>query len=569
MAIPNGISSMLSSAQAGIVQQAGGLFQAKQPGLSEQVAKLQLAEHKVKPKAKPTPSDLLKLSGASSLGFLLLHNTIKDMGSKLGVKGGAKDMEDGFLKNIFGEDSLISNLMNVRGGGKLKGIASKVAPKATKLLTGSTGSLIMGTALIAGGVLLAVKDGIAGSEKAKQWGVGKFNAGVSSALTSSSKGAKGALAGAAKYGLIGAGLGTIIPGVGTVIGGVIGVGVGAVLGAIGGERAANFFKGVGKKISKVWDKHGAKVLTGLTAGVGFLMGGPMGAGVAVTFRNLAKSGKLQAIWKSDSAFGKKLLMTVGAIATSAWDAIGKPLGAGIGFLKKKLGEVTTRSDGTKNLLGKAADFIAAVPGKLLEGMDSLGEFLAGEENWAELKDYFNEHILGGFTKFFSDIGGWVKSLFGLNDEAKQELERDKWERDFKKSAEFAAHEEAAKAWKESDRSGPAPESKKDFLERMWLETQTTVNDGIFSLNKSLSAGSLFGAGSNIKFNNKDDLYLMASTNPGRDAMVGAVEQLKAGIQELSAAIQTYKPESTTIQTSVENTSVPLRELLAKPGAYQI
>lgn len=575
MAIPNGISSMLSSAQAGIVQQAGGsLFQAGKPDAATRLANMQIAERKVKAKAKPTTSDLLKLSGASSLGFLLLHNTIKDLGANLGAKGGAKGIEDGFLKNIFGEDSLISNLMNVKGaGGKLKGVASKIAPKATKFLAGSTGKLIMGSAMIAGGVLLAVKDGMAGSKKAKQWGVGKFNAGVSAALTSSSKGAKGALAGAAKYGLIGAGLGTIIPGVGNVIGGAIGIGVGTVLGAIGGERTAKFFQGLGKKTSKLWSKtllpFGKKLVTGITHGMGFLLGGPLGLGVTLTLKNLAKSGKMKAIWKSDSPLGKKMLMSVGAIATSAWDAIGKPLGAGIGLLKSKLQSVTTNSDGTKNILGKTAELMSAIPGKLLEGLNGLGEFIAGEEQWAELKNYFTDNILGGFTKFFTDIGGWIKGLFGLNDSAKEELDRGNWEKDFKKSAEFAEHEAAIKAWKASGKVGPEPESKKEFLERMWAESQTTVNDGIFNLNKALSAGSLFGPGSNVKFNSRDDLYLMASTNPARDALVGAVEQLNGLIGELANAIQNYKPETKNIQTAIENTAIPMRQLLAKPGVYSI
>lgn len=572
MAIPNGISSMLSSAQAGIVQQAGGsLFQAGKPDAATRLANMQIAERKIKAKAKPTTSDLLKLSGASSLGFLLLHNTIKDLGANLGMKGGgAKGIEDGFLKNIFGENSLISNLMDAKSAGKgLKKIATKVAPKATKFLAGSTGKLIMGSAMIAGGVLLAVKDGIAGSKKAKKWGVGKFNAGVAAGLTSSSKGAKGALAGAAKYGLIGAGIGSIIPGVGTAIGGAIGAGVGTVLGAIGGERTAKFFQGVGKKVSKVWDKHGSKVLTGLTAGIGWLMGGPMGAGIALTFRNLAKSGKMKAIWKSDSPLGKKMLMSVGAIATSAWDAIGEPLGAGIGMLKSKLKSVTTNSDGTKNILGKTAELMSAIPGKLLEGLDGLGEFIAGEEQWAELKNYFTDNILGGFTKFFTDIGGWIKGLFGLNDSAKAELDKGNWEKDFKKSAEFAEHEAAIKAWKASGKVGPEPESKQEFLERMWAKSQTTVNDGIFNLNKTLSAGSLFGSGSNVKFNARDDLYLMASTNPARDALVGAVEQLNGLIGELANAIQTYKPETKNIQTAIENTAIPMRQLLAKPGVYSI
>lgn len=575
MALPNGPGALLSSAQAGIVDQAGvKLFGSGKVDPVQAAAKQELEERKVKAKTRPTPSDLLKLSGASSLGFLLLNDTINNLGAKLGVAGagaGAGKMEDGFLKNVFGEDSLVSNIFSLAGGGKggmAKGLAKKLGPKVGNLLGGSVGKLVVGGGLIAAGVLLAVKDGVAGSKQAKKWGVGKLNAGIAAGLTSSSKGASGALAGAAKYGLIGMGIGSIIPGVGTVLGGAIGVGVGTVLGAIGGERTAKFFQGVGKKVSGVWDKHGKKIMTGLTAGIGYLAGGPLGSFFAVNMRNLVKSGKMQAIWKSDSNIGKKMLMSVGAIASTTWDTVTGGLSAGVGLLSKGLTAITTKSDGTKNLLGKAADFVAGLPGKLLAGLDSLGEHIAGEEAWADLKNYFNDVILGGFKSFFQGIGGWIQKLFGLNDSAQEELERGKWEKSFKSSAEYKQREADEKSWKAAGKQGPAPESRDAFLERMWNE-RTRVDDGIFNLNKTLSAGSLFGQDKNIQFNDRDELYLMASTNPSRDALATAVASLNGLIGELASAIKDYRPQTHNIQTAVENTAIPLRELLSRPGAYSI
>ena len=62
---------------------------------------------------------------------------------------------------------------------------------------------------------------------------------------------------------------------------------------------------------------------------------------------------------------------------------------------------------------------------------------------------------------------------------------------------------------------------------------------------------------------------MASTNPSRDALAVAVDSLNGLIGELAAAIRDYKPQTNNVQTAIENTSIPMRELLARPGAYSI
>lgn len=573
MGLPNG-PGLLSAGQASIVEQAGGkLFQANASKDPVQLAaKLDLEERRVKPKLKPTPNDLLKLSGASSMGFLLLNDTLNKLGGKLGGAGSlaaGEELEGNFLQNMFGENSLVSNLFGSGAEGVGKNLAKKFAPKVSALMGGSVGSLVMGGGMIAAGVLLAVKDGMQGSKQATKWGVSKFNAGVSSAFTSSSKGVKGAAAGALKYGLIGAGIGTIIPGVGTVIGAAVGVGVGTILGAVGGERTAKFFQGVAKKTGKLWEKHEATVTKIASSTIGFLLGGPVGMGVGLMINNLARSGKMQAIWKSDSTLGKKLLMTTGAIAGALWDTVSTGWKSAQGLLNKGINAMMTNSDGSRNALGKMSDFVSALPGKLLAGLDSVGEFIAGEETWGKLKDYFNEHIIGGFMRFFQGIGSWINKLFGLNDEAEKELSQKDWEKSFKKSAEYQQYEQSVRTWKESGKAGPAPESKEDYLKRMYEEQRTRVDDGIFSLDKALSAGALFGQNTPMQFNDKDDLYLMASTNPARDALTGAVETLSGLIVELASAIRDYRPQTTNTQTSIENTSIPLRELLARPGVYSI
>jgi uncharacterized protein YcbK (DUF882 family) len=122
----------------------------------------------------------------------------------------------------------------------------------------------LGVGAILAGVALAIKDGFAGAKLSEKWGVGK-TAGVAGAvLGGTNKGIEGAMENFGKWGLIGAGIGTlIVPGLGTLVGGLIGGAIGALLGWIGGERIAKFFKASGEKFKEIWE--------GFTDGIGLMI----------------------------------------------------------------------------------------------------------------------------------------------------------------------------------------------------------------------------------------------------------------------------------------------------------
>lgn len=79
-------------------------------------------------------------------------------------------------------------------------------------------------------------DGYSGYNSADEWGVGKTNATLSTAVAGNSEGVWGAGTNALKWGAIGATVGSVVPVVGTAIGGGIGAAAGAITGYFGGEK---------------------------------------------------------------------------------------------------------------------------------------------------------------------------------------------------------------------------------------------------------------------------------------------------------------------------------------------
>lgn len=79
-------------------------------------------------------------------------------------------------------------------------------------------------------------DGYSGYNSAEEWGVGKTNATLSTAVAGNSDGVWGAGTNALKWGAIGATVGSVVPVVGTAIGGGIGAAAGAITGYFGGEK---------------------------------------------------------------------------------------------------------------------------------------------------------------------------------------------------------------------------------------------------------------------------------------------------------------------------------------------
>lgn len=157
-------------------------------------------------------------------------------------------------KNLIGGafDRIKDVFFGTLGGssiGTIIGSAGKNFISALGSFLGSMGKLLFNpvTGLIAGSVW-AIFDGMKGMTEFG--GVSGFIGGLFGGLD---KGIKGMFSGAGKWALIGMGVGSIIPGFGTLIGGVIGALFGGIAGFIGGERISNFLKQIDIMIFDFFD----------------------------------------------------------------------------------------------------------------------------------------------------------------------------------------------------------------------------------------------------------------------------------------------------------------------------
>ena len=108
-----------------------------------------------------------------------------------------------------------------------------------------------GAGLLIAGVGMAVVGGIRGWIKSKNWGVGKISGFIGGFFGGTANNAvMRTMGNMGKWALIGAGIGSIIPVIGTMIGGLVGALIGGILGWIGGKNIARFFDDFGTWISE-------------------------------------------------------------------------------------------------------------------------------------------------------------------------------------------------------------------------------------------------------------------------------------------------------------------------------
>lgn len=206
-----------------------------------------------------------KAQNAATRGLEIQKDQLKALNIIAGIqsKEAAKDDDDkgGFLSNIFGKDGL-SGVFGKGLKGIGKAIATSFATMASGIWTALKGAFtgpsaaklakFAGPAALIAGLFLAIKDGITGWVQSKDWGVSGISGVVGGFFGGMDEGVKGAFKGAGKWALIGMGIGSFIPVVGTVIGGLLGGVLGAVLGFIGGEKIAKFIDDVGAWVSFKW-----------------------------------------------------------------------------------------------------------------------------------------------------------------------------------------------------------------------------------------------------------------------------------------------------------------------------
>jgi len=182
--------------------------------------------------------------------FQKIADNTDSMVEILGGEGSGKKKkgEGGFFKKLLGGDFLKTLTGGLIGGtagaamlGSLKGMGAKfVKTLGSKMFLGITG--------IVSGLFLMIMDGFKGSKLFG--GVSGFIGGF---LGGTDKGIKGAFKNMGKWALLGAGVGSIVPVIGTMVGGLVGALIGAVLGFMGGEKIARAAQELGENIKEIYE----------------------------------------------------------------------------------------------------------------------------------------------------------------------------------------------------------------------------------------------------------------------------------------------------------------------------
>jgi len=167
-----------------------------------------------------------------------------------GIIGAAAVFIGNTLSNLLGKKKDSSGTADGLIGTSLAGGAAKGAAKGATSTLAKAG----GIAALAGGIIWGAVDSISAVLKSEKWGVSKVSAAIAGFLSGSGEGGlKDAFKGMGKWALIGAGVGSIVPVIGTITGGLVGAAIGGILGWIGGEKTAKFFDKIGDYFKGAWD----------------------------------------------------------------------------------------------------------------------------------------------------------------------------------------------------------------------------------------------------------------------------------------------------------------------------
>ena len=351
-------------------------------------------------KKNPTANDVIK-TGAFGVGSLFIVSEIKKI----------------FGKDDKGKNGLLDKFKSLFTFGKGSGLAG--LGTLTKSVGKVAGPLAIATALI----MMAI-DGIKGVFKAKEWGVSKVSAGLGSFLGGASEGGlKNAFKEMGKWALLGAGIGSVVPVIGTIAGGILGAVIGGILGAIGGKNLAKGFDKIGQ-----WFKE---VLFGSWKDTYVTM-----------FSNIKN------IWKSDDSLGKKFGKIIGEVLMTPFNSMKNFFVKNKNFFSKITGDKKFKESvgnfgasilkGLKNIdfksafnkVGGAIDKVFEFSADLWDGVkeSTFGQFVGSifnsikdkfAEVWNNLKESKVGQFVGdlfdkmkeGINKFLTEnpIGKWVDS----------------------------------------------------------------------------------------------------------------------------------------------------------------
>ena len=177
-----------------------------------------------------------------------LFDSLKEM---LMMKWSMGGMSLGSLFKKGGLKKLLLTLGTTLFGGIKTAFAS--VGMGIKGLLGPTLMKFLSPMALITGLVLAVKDGISAMGSSMDWGVGKISAFLGGFFAGEADGGiMNMFKNAGKWALIGAGVGSFIPVVGTLLGGLVGMAIGGLLGLIGAKRIAKAFSAVGAWLKNAW-----------------------------------------------------------------------------------------------------------------------------------------------------------------------------------------------------------------------------------------------------------------------------------------------------------------------------
>lgn len=472
----------------------GGLFAGRNNSSLESVTAAMTSDFKVTSKLVPTASDLTKLSAPYSMGFLYLGSLFADAVSELGP-GTAGDGDQGVIGSILERLGIGPGLT---GGGAMAPVLRSLG----RVITNPAVLAVAGTVI---GATMAIRDGLAGMEKAEEWQVGEGAAFLGGAIAGTSSGWPGAARNAIKGAGIGAGLGFLIGGpIGAGIGAVVGGAIGGVLGAIGGERLANMFE----DIKDDWNTMIDDVRE--------------------------RWARLRERWQ-ESALGQWVGRTFGEDGTlSAWT-----------------------DNANTNISEAISNFNTSINGFF----ENMGEGIRNSALGEAVSNFMND-FQGAIQGLRSQLPEWAtrdKDGDGIVSDDERWFPRE----DREPTPTLA---DQADTLRDAYTSG-APVGARGTTARPIAPGGrvpfTSIEDGVFELQKDFPRDALFrdNTDSPIRFHQDDELYLMASTNPARDRLNSSVEQLNSMITQLAAAIEAYRPVTNNNTSVVESTAIPYRDLM--------
>jgi len=273
-----------------------------------------------------------------------------------------EEKEKGFLSKLFSGSGLTAGI---------GGMMSKLGPMAA----------------IAGGLVWGAVDGIKGYFEAENWGVSKVAGALGGFFAGPGEGGlKDAFKNMGKWALIGAGVGSIVPGIGTIAGGLVGAAFGGILGLFGGKKIAQSFDKLGKWFADIWQSE--------------FMGG---------VRNFMKDLPANLVKGIQSVLGfldreiTSFSSDPGAWAADKWKGITGAIGDFFGFIGSFIGERKEAATGwiQENLINGVFRFFDNVGSGIKRGADAV---------WGWLQS----NLINPMKDFFFNIGSFFGFLGSLD-----------------------------------------------------------------------------------------------------------------------------------------------------------